>query len=275
MKSLAKSLITFGSTGLLLCSLHTNAAETAVSSSKFDFEQLTVVSDQKIEKAPSMNSEDPFESFNREMLSFNLAFHRSIGKPLVKGYNQIPIPLRNYAENFLSNLNLPLSMINSFLQGNVEDGLTTFMRFSVNSTFGFVGLLDIASAMGLQEIKEDFGQTLYVWGFWTEASYLVLPILGPTTTRDLFGRTEGFTDPIYFNHRYQSFGLMDHNDNKLAMFVADGFITYAKAAPLIDQLENQIDPYILSRESYLQYRENQIYNGNPPMPKLDDDFLFQ
>lgn len=261
---------------VLLTSLQTVHAQTPETASYFDFEEMRVIYPSEQLKAPAINAEDPYEPFNRKMLDFNLAFHESVGKPMISAYRTIPSPIRTGGENFLNNLGQPLSMLNSFLQGNIEDGLNSFMRFTINTTFGLLGILDIATEAGLEDKDEDFGQTLYVWGVWPEANYVVLPFLGPTTTRDIFGKIEGAVDPIYQQQGLQAtYQIDDTLNNKATIFTANGIATYNQTEPLISTLKNQIDPYIFAREAYIQNRINKIYNGKPPVQKIEDDFLFQ
>ncbi len=214
--------------------------------------------------APTMNARDPYESFNRKIFAFNMGFHDLIGEPVAKAYlNYVPQPAQTGISNFFSNLTMPLNFTNSFLQGKIQEGLAGVMRFTINSTFGLLGLLDIATPAGLELKKEDLGQTLYVWGVWDEASFIMLPFLGPYTTRSLFGKIgDNSYDPTY--------KLLHEDINRNAIFLGDAFVSYTKATPLIDQLKTQPDPYIFMRESYLQYRTNLIYDGHPPQPKLDD-----
>ncbi|MCF6229728.1 MAG: VacJ family lipoprotein [Gammaproteobacteria bacterium] len=213
-----------------------------------------------------ITDEDPYESFNRTMFDFNMAFNDSVGKPVVNAYEFIfPQPVKTGVSNFFSNLTEPLSMVNSFLQGNVEDGLSSFMRFTINSTFGLFGLLDIATPAGLDKINEDFGQTLYTWGVWEEANYVVLPFLGPYTTRGLVGSSvDGYINPIYPN-------IIDTDTSgRFWLYLGGTFVSYVNIMKVIDDLHNQPDPYIFARESYLQYRTNLLYNGNLPEADLDD-----
>jgi len=214
----------------------------------------------------SITDEDPYESFNRTMFDFNMAFNDSVGKPVVNAYEFIlPQPVKTGVSNFFSNLTEPLSMVNSFLQGNVEDGLSSFMRFVINSTFGLFGLLDIATPAGLDKINEDFGQTLYTWGVWQEANYVVLPFLGPYTTRSLVGSSvDAYINPIYPNI------IETDIDGRFWLYLGGTFVSYVSVIKIIDDLHNQPDPYIFARESYLQYRTNLLYNGNPPEADLDD-----
>lgn len=212
------------------------------------------------------NNHDPYENFNRAMFQFNLHFHNVIGEPVVKAYKTVvPSPARTGVSNFFNNLNEPLNVMNALLQGNIESGLSSFMRFTLNSTFGLLGFIDIATPAGLPYQKEDLGQTLAVWGLWPESSYLMLPLVGPYTTRDLLGRV---VDSSY-NPSYKQIIQTDAY-GQFYLFVAESFDDYTRVEMLLTEVKQQPDPYIFMRESYLQYRTNLIYNGNPPAPDLDD-----
>lgn len=215
---------------------------------------------------PPMSANDTYESFNRPVFEFNMQFNNAIGQPVATAYTDfVPQPARTGFSNFFSNLAVPLSSLNSFLQGDIEDGLTGVMRFTLNSTFGLFGLLDIATPAGLADKKEDFGQTLYHWGLWNETNYLVLPFVGPFTMRELAGGSiESVYDPVY-----HYFIDVDFRERSL-IFLGEKFVDYTKVADLIMDLKNQPDPYIFARESYLQYRTNLIYNGKMPATALDD-----
>lgn len=214
--------------------------------------------------APIMNAQDPFETYNRQAFAFNMTFHEYIGSPLTGAYRDyVPSPVQTGVSNFFENLSMPLSFTNSFLQGKVEEGLAGIMRFAINTTFGLGGLLDIATPARLTPPKEDLGQTLSVWGLWNEASFVVVPFMGPYTTRSLFGTLgETYADPVYEHESLE--------EHRTALGVGNAFVSYVKAAPLIDEISTQPDPYIFMRESYLQYRTNQIYDGKAPQPVLDD-----
>jgi len=216
------------------------------------------------EPAETMNPLDPYESFNRSIYDFNMGFHDLVGDPVTSAYlDYVPSPAQTGIKNFFNNLSTPLDALNSLLQGKVEDGLSNFMRFTINSTFGLGGVLDIATPAGLPEKPEDFGQTLYVWGVWDEATFVMVPFLGPYTTRGLFGKlTDNAVDPVYT--------ALDTNLKKTPIFIGDAFVTYAEASPLVEEVRSQPDPYVFMRESYLQYRTNLIYDGQPPQADLDD-----
>lgn len=213
-----------------------------------------------------MNEQDPYEGFNRTMFDFNMAFNDTFGKPAANVYNGIlPQPIRTSISNFFDNLSTPVSAINSFLQGKPEDGLSEIMRFTINTTFGLFGLLDIAQPAGLEAKNEDLGQTLYHWGLWEESSYMVLPFVGPYTTRELAGGiADSSYDPIYTQ-------LIEADETERRwIFMTNGFIEYTKVVELIDDVKNQPDPYVFTRESYLQHRTNLIFDGKAPQADLDD-----
>lgn len=217
-------------------------------------------------KAAPMSSEDPYESFNRVMFDFNMGFNDTVGKPIANAYNGVlPQPVRTGISNVFDNLKTPLSAINCFLQGKAEDGLSEIMRFTINSTFGLFGLLDIAEPAGLEPKKEDLGQTLYHWGVWDESHYLVLPIVGSYTTRELVGGSaESLYDPMYTQ-------IWEVDDSgRVMIYMGDKFVSYTKVVKLLEDIKTQPDPYVFSRESYLQYRTNLIYDGKAPQANLDD-----
>lgn len=217
-------------------------------------------------KAPPMNSQDPYEDYNRAIYGFNMTFSDYIGEPIANGYNHIvPSEVRKGIGNFFQNLKEPLNIVNAGLQGKGKVALTSFMRLAINTTFGLFGLLDIATPAKLQYQNEDLGQTLYAWGMWTESSFIMMPIIGPYTTRELVG---GGIDSLY-NPTYPHLIKTD-DEGRIGMFVAEKFVDYAKIIYLTDEMKRQPDPYIFMRESYMQYRTNLIYDGNPPQPKLED-----
>ena len=128
-----------------------------------------------------------FEKFSRGTLKFNMALDRAIFKPVAKGYRALPVPIRKGSSNFIENLRSLLSFSNNVLQGDLKGAANTAGRFAVNTTVGILGVFDPATKMGLtKRSREDFGQTLGVWGADT-GCYFVLPILGPTTARDAVG----------------------------------------------------------------------------------------
>ena len=138
-----------------------------------------------------------FEKFSRGTLKFNQGLDKAIFKPIAKGYRALPVPIRTGTSNFVANLRSLLTFSNNVLQGDIKGAGNTAGRFAINTTVGILGIFDPASKMGFEEKgKEDFGQTLAVWGSGS-GCYFVLPVLGPTTTRDAIGFVGNvFVDPV-------------------------------------------------------------------------------
>ena len=132
------------------------------------------------------------------MFKFNHALDGALFEPVAKGYRALPSPIRRGTGNVVDNLRSLLTLSNNILQGDLRGAGNTAGRFVINTTVGILGIFDPAAAMGLKEEgKEDFGQTLGRWGSGT-GCYFVLPILGPTTTRDAIGLVGNvFIDPVY------------------------------------------------------------------------------
>ncbi len=138
-------------------------------------------------EAPIADDYDPWEGWNRGVYKFNYGFDTVVLLPLVRGYQFItPEPARQGVTNFFNNLFEIRNFANNLLQGKIEGCVNSVFRFAFNSTLGLGGLLDPATDMGYPEWREDFGQTLGVWGV-GPGPYFVLPILGPSTLRDTGG----------------------------------------------------------------------------------------
>ncbi|MCD4719597.1 MAG: VacJ family lipoprotein [Desulfobacula sp.] len=153
---------------------------------------------------------DPWEAFNRGMYKFNAQFDNYIFLPVLKTYKFI---LPDFAEtgvsNFFNNIDEIFTLANSILQLKVEKSCQTAGRFIINSTVGILGLVDVATSMGIPVQDEDFGQTLGFYGV-GQGPYWVVPIFGPSNLRDFFGivlETAAFVavDPFNFdvNHEYE------------------------------------------------------------------------
>ncbi|MCB9942000.1 MAG: VacJ family lipoprotein [Geminicoccaceae bacterium] len=130
---------------------------------------------------------DPFESVNRTIYTFNARFDEYVFLPIVYAYEAVmPDPLEDRISDFFSNLSEIPTFANSLLQGNMDHAGRALHRFAINTTVGLLGFVDIASAAGVPQEREDFGQTLGVWGM-DNGPYIVLPILGPSNLRDTTG----------------------------------------------------------------------------------------
>ena len=142
---------------------------------------------------------DCFESVNRATFKFNQVLDGVIFKPVAKAYRVLPSPVRAGTSNALDNISNLVTIPNNILQGELGKAGVNTGRFIVNTTFGIVGIFDVAEKIGFPEYeKEDYGQTLGVMGV-GEGCYLVLPVLGPSTARDTFGSLANMMggDPWY------------------------------------------------------------------------------
>jgi phospholipid-binding lipoprotein MlaA len=139
---------------------------------------------------------DPFEDANRKIFDLNQVVDRHVLAPVARAYRaSLPQPVRNSLRDFLINLQEPLIFANDTLQGDFGRAKDTVVRFVLNSTIGMAGLVDVAGRWGILHHEQDLGITLGVWGI-PEGPYLVIPVLGPSDTRDLGGQVaEGFADP--------------------------------------------------------------------------------
>ena len=213
---------------------------------------------------PSTNSDperDPWEGFNRKVHAFNMGFDKAIARPVASGYDKImPDGPQRGVRNFFNNLSWPVDFLNLILQGRFKDSMAQTGRFLLNTTVGLGGFFDIASRGGHPDYSEDFGQTLAVWG-WKDSRYLVVPFLGPMTARDTLGRSfYGYFHPVSYYIREK---------NNYVPLVVDLVTLRAELLPFDADMEAAADPYILIRDVYLQRREYDIYNGNPPVPDYD------
>lgn len=204
----------------------------------------------------STPEEDPLERMNRGVQSFNTALDKGVIRPVARGYRYItPEPVRARIGNFSDNLREPINMLNALLQGDMEQGLTSFWRFAINSTVGFAGLNDVAAEAGLKERREDFGQTLASYGV-GGGPYIVLPILGPSNGRDTIGLVvDWFTNP--FNY------IIDDEWGQFGLAAGQALVERERLLdPIDDVYETSLDPYVTFRSVYYQYRDAQIKNRN-------------
>lgn len=205
---------------------------------------------------------DPWEPFNRSMYDFNDTIDKSVIAPIANQYLKLPEGGRTAIHNFFINLGYPTTIINQFLQGKFERGFEDTMRFIFNTTFGLLGFINIAGPAGLARHNEDFGQTFAVWGI-PEGNYLVLPVLGPQTARSTVGWPLDFvTKPLFWIETGAEFAAV------AGLNIVDARARLAPAIKLRD--ETAFDPYIFTREAFLQQRLNLIYDGNPPIRELEN-----
>lgn len=210
---------------------------------------------------PTIEIYDPLEKYNRKIYAFNDALDRYFLEHIAIAYrDSLPRKVRKSIRNFLTNLSLPISTFNSILQGKVDNSLATFSNFLINSTIGLAGLFDVAGEKGIRYDQEDFGQTLAYYGVETGA-YLVLPILGPSSSRDFAGLiVDKSLNPIEFNilEIGGSENLIDAN-YLFGIAAASGVDTRESLIEAIrDIRKDSFDPYSTIRSAYLQKRSDNI-----------------
>ena len=209
-------------------------------------------------------TDECFEGTSRAIFKFNMALDDIVLEPLAKGYNKLPSPIRTGTSNFTSNIGTLLSIPNNILQGNLKQLGHSIGSFTINTTVGILGFLNPAEKIGLKPNKEDVGQTLGSYGF-GPGCYFVLPILGPTTTRDSIGLlADTFVDP--FAHvTLRERKLFGASGNTLDYYSVKGTgaIDFrASNDKNFESLEqNSIDLYSSLKSIYLQDRENKIKNS--------------
>jgi phospholipid-binding lipoprotein MlaA len=200
---------------------------------------------------------DPLEPFNRSMFEVNEVLDKAVAKPVAETYVKIiPDPIRHGVANFFGNIDDLYSGINNLLQGKRERAGDDFGRVLLNSTFGFLGFLDLATLAGIEKDHQDFGLTFAHWGI-PNGPYLFVPIFGPSTFRDGSGfLIRAFTTPTGFIPnvplRNSVWGTAFVNER--AELLGSGSVLDTAS----------IDKYRFLRDAYLRARRYQAYDGKPP-----------
>lgn len=213
---------------------------------------------------------DPYEGFNRRMFALNNGIDRYALGPASRAYKTVtPEYGRDRITDFLRNLRSPVVFANDVLQGEVDRAATTAGRFALNTTFGVLGIWDVATPAGLERHTEDFGQTLAVWGV-QSGPYLVLPVIGPTTPRDLLGTaTDRAFDPLVWVE------IDNDRDTDLAvrgtLGVFGALNARVRLEDQINALNAQPEPYIALRRIYSSSRQAEILNGRINEDTIYDD----
>lgn len=205
---------------------------------------------------------DPIEPVNRKIFDFNEEFDRIILKPLAEGYQKLPDPVQKGTHNFFSNLDDVVVIVNDALQLKGEQMASDTMRVSFNTIFGLFGLIDVGTPMGLPKHHESFADTLGYWGVGS-GPYIVLPILGPSSVRDAPSLLVDFiVHPIgQVSPGSAAFGLASAR-------AVDTRSELLKTTEIRDDMA--LDTYVFTRETYYQWRQNRVYDGNPPRVIIED-----
>jgi phospholipid-binding lipoprotein MlaA len=207
-------------------------------------------------QAQEEKDKDPLEGLNRFTFGLNTVLRKTIINPLVDVYQAVtPDPLEKAISNATTNLTEPVTAASSLLQGDTEHAGVATKRFLVNTTAGLGGTRDVAGEeMGLEHRKEDLGQAAGAGGMDT-GPYLVLPIIGPSSTRDAIG-------DVAVSLAVPPAGLAN---------AADSATKYSENQDELDGMtKGAIDPYIVEREAYLQNRRAQILNGQITTEEIPD-----
>lgn len=224
-----------------------------------------------VDTAPA---DDPWEKANRHAYRLNQTIDRLFLRPAAMALKALtPGPIGKGLHNLLSNLGEPLVVVNDLLQLRPRRAGAATVRFAANSSFGLAGLIDVAGAGGLPHHDSTFGDTLGRYGV-KPGPYIFLPLIGPSTARDLVGAgADLFLDPVHFinyPHRTQVSAGIE---------VVGGLDTRARAdADLTAATADAADPYATLRSVYLQHRQVEIEGGEgagvpstlPPLPDIDD-----
>lgn len=211
--------------------------------------------------APAMAAEpvdtDPLEAINRPIFIFNERMDQYLLKPAARGYHAVtPDPLEMGVDNFFRNLRDVNTTLNSILQGRLQGAAQAGGRFLLNSTIGMLGLFDVATPMGIEPLRTDFGQTLAVWGV-PEGPYLMVPLFGPRTMRsgvgtvfDAYTSVEVAIDDVRLRN------------SLIGLELVSSRVELLKAEDLISG-----DRYIFIRDAYLQQRRALVSDG-----EVEDSF---
>jgi len=204
------------------------------------------------------------DDYNQWMYEVNDTIDSNLIEPVARYYDDyIPQPVQFGVNNVFENLKSPVNVANNLLQGKFSEAGQETVRFVVNTTFGLGGVFDVATQGGLPSHKEDLGQTLAVWGV-DSGPYIVLPLLGPSTLRDALGDiVDGQINPI-------TAAEYNHETTVRVIYVIDKRASLLTATDLLKTMKG--NAYLFTKESYLQKREYEVYDGQPPMKQEELDF---
>lgn len=209
---------------------------------------LSLVQAQVLEEEGNI---DPLESINRPLFALNNGLDRFLIRPVALTYHIVmPDIGERGVGNFFANLYDANAAINALLQWRLEGMAQSGGRFLVNSTAGFLGLIDVATPIGIRPYRTDFGHTLAIWGV-DSGPYLMVPFFGPRTIRsgagtifDVYASPQAFIDNVRLRNTLWGLELID------------GRARLLKAEELMSG-----DRYIFVRDAYLQQRKYFVNDG--------------
>lgn len=208
---------------------------------------------------------DPLEGFNRGAFKLGMGLDHVILAPIAHGYMAVtPRVVRNRVSSAVYNLGEPNTVMNMVLQGKPKRAMRSTTRFVVNSTFGVLGLFDVAAKMNLPRRDADFGQTFGKWGA-KPGAYLYVPLMGPLNVRDGVGRALDFvTDPVSL---YVGGLSTDFGKARAGVTIVD---LRSNTDPAFQALKDAADPYVTTRSAYTQYREAFVRDATGDAEVLPD-----
>ena len=210
--------------------------------------------------AINLSNNDPFEPLNRSIFKFNDALDQAVVRPTAVTYkNSVPDPIRSGVTNVLKWLQGPTIITNDIMQGDLKQAQSDTMRFFMNTTS--FGLIDAAADFDMKYRKEDFGQTLGLYGV-PAGPYIVLPFLGPSNVRDAVGRI--------VDHFLNPFSYIGSLNARLPYTASKNLMTAVNfRAANFDQIDDlrssSLDAYAKVRTIYSQQRQAAINNGRVPV----------
>ena len=200
---------------------------------------------------------DPLEEINRVTLKVNKTLDNAVATPVARFYQKItPDIVELGIYNSISNIDDISVSLNNILQGKLKEGFSDIARFTINSTLGLAGIIDVATKMGFDKHDEDFGQTLAVWGV-PHGPYIMLPGLGPSSLRDTAAMIpDAFLSPSI---------LIEHEPTIYSLKFLDLIDTRARYLGLESITIG--DEYLFIKDAYYQNREYDSSDG-----EVEDDF---
>jgi phospholipid-binding lipoprotein MlaA len=213
-----------------------------------------------------------WESFNRASFALNQGLDKVIFKPVASVYRVLPTPIKNGVSNSLENLSNVVTIPNNILQGEFANAGVNAGRFVINTTFGVLGIIDVATLIGFERYeKEDYGQSLAVHGV-GPGCYIVLPVLGPSTARDAIASVANFVGgDAWYNVTVKNDTQYFSDFDYYASRVTSGIDFRAKNYDSIENLEeNSLDFYASVKSLYLQDRQQKILNSKTIIDTQND-----
>ncbi len=198
---------------------------------------------------------DPLEPTNRVFYAVNNGLDTVILRPLAVAYKYaVPYVVRSHTHNVLTNLSMPVALVDDMLAARPRRAGDTLMRLLLNSTLGVAGVFDVATGWGWPAHDTDAGMTLAIWGL-SEGPFLFIPVLGPSSPRDAagFGTDIGMDPLTWFG---QGVAVSALGYTRYGMNALD-----SRTAVLddLDKIKAQaLDPYATIRSLYRQHRQSQI-----------------